>query len=248
MLSIYGMPIKGAGDDGDAMLWAGLMTAVGDPRPLVGVKMCQTDDGRVWRSPSLVNNQPQNSFSRDMSLGFILYCQATKDTERGNKWVDYIHKTGGLFPANEATDNRYLLSPSGWWLMSYAGISVPWYYRYSRWMLKSWMKIEARTTPKGFARHLCGVSILILSLAWGERQKDLGEILHAKEPLNPFFAWLAGKDVLATFLYKDFKTRWQQNPGDGSQWAWERTDSEEAWKDSMGWDFLFLEKLFQLSI
>lgn len=32
-------------------------------------------------------------------------------------------------------------------------------------------------------------------------------------------------------------------PVNKSQWAWERTDSEQAWKDSMLWDCLFIAAL-----
>jgi len=243
----HGMPVM-SNTDGDSMLWAGLMVAVGDKRPIEGVKLCQTPDGRMWRAPSRVNNQPQNSFSRDMALGFILYVQATGDYAMANRWVEYVKKTGGMFPANESTDTRHIVTPSIWWAMSYAGIKVPLQWRLSRFLLRPYNRFQANLTPKGYPTHLVAVIGLILAIHNSETDKKLGKKLLIKEPLNPFFMWLAGIVPGAIIQNSTFKHAHSLNPGNGTQWAWERTDSEQAWKDSIEWDFLFIEMLCRKQI
>src|SRR5262245_41908479 len=55
------------------MLWAGLLCAAGERAQCDAIRASQTTDGRLWRSPSRVNVQTQNSSSRDMLLGFLHY-------------------------------------------------------------------------------------------------------------------------------------------------------------------------------
>jgi hypothetical protein len=247
LLDSYGMPVM-SDTDGDSMLWAGLMVAVGDHRPIQGIKMCQTPDGRLWRAPSRVNNQLENSFSRDMALGFILYVQATGDYEMADKWTAYIKKTQGLFPANESTDTRHIVTPALWWTMSYAGIKVPLIYRLTRFLLKPYNQLEFRFTPRGYQTHLKAVQALILAIYHKKRDKKFGKMLSKREPLNPFYMWLAGRSADAMSQNEFFKYEHDLNPGDGTQWGYQRDDGEEAWRDSCGWDFLFIEMLCNLSL
>jgi hypothetical protein len=247
LLESYGMPVE-SHSDGDSMLWAGLMMAVGATKPAQGIQMCQTPDGRLWRAPSRVNNQPKNSFSRDMSLGFILYVQATGDYAMADKWTAYIKKTQGLFPSNESTDTRHLVTPGMWWAMSYAGIKVPLGYRLTRYLLRPYNRIETMFTPKGYESHLKGVITLLLAIHDGKRDIKFGQQLLNKNPKNPFYMWLAGKTEEAAAQNAAFKHEHDLNPGRGSQWGYQREDAEEAWRDSMGWDFLFIEMLCKMQI
>lgn len=248
MRDLYGMPIKWDGDDGDSMLWAGLMVSVGYKEPIEGIKMCQTPDGRLWRSPNRVNNQPSNSFSRDMALGFILYFQATQDHEMADKWIAYILKEGALFPANESTDNRHMISPALWWLMSYAGMKVPLKYRYTRFLFNPYNKLELLFTARGYQRHLKAVSALILAKSNGKRDTFYGKFLIEADPQNPFFQWLAGEHSTRNYAYLNskFELEWSSSPGSGRQWAWERSDDEDAYKNAMGQEFDFIRGLSNL--
>jgi hypothetical protein len=247
LLDTNGMP-RFSDTNGDSMLWAGLMVAVGDSRPIKGIKMCQSEDGRLWRAPDRVNNQAQNGFSRDMSLGFILYVQATGDYEMADKWVAYIKKTRGLFPANESSDNRYVVTPGLWWTMSYAGIKVPLIYRLTRFLLRPYSNLELMFTKRGYQVHLKGVISLILAIRDKKRDTKFGQKLLDIEPENPFYMWLAGKtsDALLRSAYLEYVHN--QNPGECTQWAWQRADEEEAWRDACGWDFLFIRMLCKMSI
>lgn len=252
MKSTNGFPIKGNNDDGDSMLWAGLTVASGNNIPIVGIKQCQTPDGRLWRSPARVNNQSENSFSRDMSLGFILYFQATQDHEMADKWIAYIKKTKGLFPASESSDTRHLVTPTLWWMMSYAGMKVPLIYRLTRGFYKTYTSLELLFTPSGYERHLKAVSELVLAIRDKKRDTVFGNKLLASDPYNPFFAWLAGVDdavILDRAQSMHEAARSSDNGdgtyGSGNQWAWERADHEGAYMDSMGWDFEFIYNLLK---
>lgn len=242
------MPIKGTGDTGDSMLWAGLMAAVGDRGSMLGIKGCQSSDGRVWRCIDRVNNDPKNSFSRDMSLGFILYFAKTKDNAMADKWVKYIIRNGYLFPAGESTDARHIVTPAVWWLMSYAGMKVPLKWRLTRFLYKPFTKLETKFTPPGFQTHLKGVAALVMAISTGKRDKAVGAELFRREPNNAFFAWLAGQDDAAVAINNTLRAMHSASPGDGSQWCWERADKEEAWRDSMGWDFAFIDLLVTLNV
>jgi len=247
LLESYGMPVM-TDTDGDSMLWAGMMQAVGDRQSTVGIQMCQTPDGRLWRAPSRVNNQPKNSFSRDMALGFILYVQATGDYAMADRWTKYIKTTGGLFPAVESTDTRHIATPTLWWTMSYAGIKVPLSYRLTRFLLRRYNRLELKATPKGYQTHLKAVIALILAIHDGKRDIGFGKELSNIEPKNPFYMWLAGRTDEAAAYNAFFKSEYAKNPGAGTQWGYQRTDSEEAWRDSMEWDFLFIEMLCKMSL
>ncbi|MGA1842795.1 MAG: FG-GAP repeat domain-containing protein, partial [bacterium] len=102
----------------------------------------------------------------------------------------------------------------------------------------------------GFPQHLNGVRILLM------RMLDRGDpvilngasaILAEKEPQNPFFAYLnEGATVKVMDLSLDLcpATIEDIQNSHKSQWAWERTDSEEAWKDTMLWDCIFMANFF----
>ena len=67
--------------------------------------------------------------------------------------------------------------------------------------------------------------------------------LADKEINNPFFQWLRGNDEDARLILKSIESKVENNPGRGTQWAGERTDSEEAWRDSCGHDLDFMRNL-----
>lgn len=232
LLNIQGMPIKnevpGIVDDGavDSMLWAGLMCASGDFRSVGGIKNCQTQDGRLWRSPDHVLKQQLNSFSRDMALGFLLYVSATNDFVMLRRWLSYLRRNNTICP--DANDGRCIATKPLGWQIDYI------VYGKTSWLLKPYLIIAALTAPLGYQLHLVGVHLLLGWLITKKRGTLAGKILHKRQPLNPFFQWLA--DVTVIIPEASTTSRC-------TQWAWERADSECAWKESMGWDYLFIRNL-----
>ena len=248
-----GMPCKANGDDGDALLFAALKFASSSYKPiedLEAIKSCQDETGRFWRSPGRKGNDKVNSFSRDMALGVILMAVSAGDRNfEGSftSWCKYIKKTGRLCP--NTTDNRAVIIPAMWWLISYVDPKLaPAYYSLTRFLLKPYLWIEAAVTPAGYQRHLVAVSIFILMILQDSRgcrgltHAVAGELAD-KESKNPFFQWLRGHDEDAKLILESIENKVENNPGSRTQWAWERTDSEEAWRDSCGHDIDFMRNL-----
>lgn len=105
---------------------------------------------------------------------------------------------------------------------------------------------SATVNTPGFPLHLASVG-LFLARTMGIKDPDLdaaGKTLFAKQNQNPFFQYLAigSAPSVTTQLLTLCPT--PGNPsGSRSQWAWERDQSEQAWKDSMYWDCIFLGKM-----
>jgi hypothetical protein len=105
---------------------------------------------------------------------------------------------------------------------------------------------SATLNEKGFPLHLAGVQVFLLRLLNLEapRQQILNaaaNVLASREPNNPFFLFLReGKTErvqqsvlrLCPALDRPSRKRFQ--------WAWERTEAEKAWEESMYWDCIFL--------
>ncbi len=86
-----------------------------------------------------------------------------------------------------------------------------------------------------FHDHLNVVTALILRTMG--RSNGLAEetvqAIASRNP-NPFFLWAAGK--LPEAKAKALELCPRKQPQEMTQWAWERAYSEEAWKQSFGWD------------
>lgn len=93
----------------------------------------------------------------------------------------------------------------------------------------------------GSALHLTGLDCLIrrIMLDWDATMQAAAEELHSRQPHNAFFEWLAkgSSDSLVDEIVA-------QCPPNGShpqeQWSFVREDSKDAWRQSMGWEFLAL--------
>lgn len=81
-------------EDGDSVLFSGLLCLAGVDIGCITVRDSQDDEGQWWRSPrrNPGNLGKQNSFSRDQSLGVLAYLVATKDQEAANYWYRWISK------------------------------------------------------------------------------------------------------------------------------------------------------------
>lgn len=128
--------------------------------------------------------------------------------------------------------------------------------------------IDAKANEPGYSQHLVGVEIYLLrkldykGTPWywwwwpgADRTTDwdlneAAKILSKSQPKNPFFLYLAeGK---ATKEVVDLTLSQCPVPATGIpkyqyQWAWEREDSEDAWKNSTLWDCMFMANLIGVS-
>jgi hypothetical protein len=257
-----GMPCKGHAEDGDSLLWAGLLHASG-MRVWESIVASQTENGQFFRSPLRAENARHglielNSFSRDMSTGLNLAAAADsvpfKVIEAYEMWIDYIRKNGCR--ACKDTDGRCIMTPANFWMASYAGAeNIPIGYELTRWLNKPYLLVASVFNPKGFQLHLVGVSVFAMVFHYGSRRKlplslKLAcRVLSKRQPKNAFFAWLAGDNQSAKKINDEIKVYLEANgQGDRHQWCWERDDAEEAWRDSCGWDVEFIDNLLKLDI
>ncbi|RXG97197.1 hypothetical protein [Bradyrhizobium vignae] len=105
---------------------------------------------------------------------------------------------------------------------------------------------SATANTPGFPLHLASVG-LFLARTMGLQDPDLdaaAKVLVAKQGENPFFQFLSvGKAQGVTDQLLALCPTQARPSGNRSQWAWERDQAEQAWKDSMYWDCIFLGKL-----
>ena len=233
--------IKDAG--GDSLLWAGLLQLSGEDH-VNAILACQSNDGRFWRSPRLKENDPINSFSRDMAIGLISAAMVSLPVASAlQRWVDFTVKNKYM-AANDATDNRELMTPQIYWLASHVpGVRVPWYFRATRRLLPVYLLFACMSAPRGFQLHLVACMVFILQMRYGGGYRITAKVLNRRHNNNLFFMWLAGQqDSTQISLMKSKADSGTQ--GLGSQWCWERSDAMEAVKDSMGHDLQFILNLY----
>lgn len=248
-------------DDGDATLFSGLLCAAGSPEGCAAVAAAQGPDGRFWRSPRRVNRDLENSFSRDMAMGVLLYLQTRKDRAAATRWLTYInqHTTCQLGSASNCalrvyklctddTDGRCIVTPAIWGMAGrvWQQLSLPLHSEMTRWQSYAEDRYlsEAESVPLGYALHLKAVTALLyqrlgLGLSF---EQALTQSLVKRQAQNIFFRYLAGEapDQLRDSL---LRTCPLDAPARKYQWSWERDTAESAWLDSMGWDCIFLASL-----
>jgi len=264
-------PSKENCDDGDSVLFNGLLCMSGEELGCKTVRDSQDASGQFWRSPRRNPNNlnEKSSFSRDQTLGVLLYLAKTRDTAAALSWMRWIEENAYCAVKNPSgegclvTIHRVCLdSDNGSCTMTA-----------SLWGLtrKVWdalgllpnrpmqdfnnadvsdLEIAAAAIEEpGYKLHLKAVSSF-LRLTLGEsltRSKRIVEKLYARESANPFFQLLAeGPSEPLTAHLLDVCPK----PTDSLdyvrfQWAWERATSEQAWRKSMGWDCIFMANLIR---
>ncbi|MBX3350310.1 MAG: hypothetical protein KF747_16435 [Nitrospira sp.] len=212
------------------------------------------------------------SLSPDMALGIQLYLVSTNDIEGAYKWlkhiddtvpckirkpfsgscwirsipqfcpdsencmmrpgdaeilghtVDYLHQKG-MPPLPHGSLRGYLGTFGSTWLNDY----------------------NAHTNKLGYSLHLVAVEAFLLK-RMGHTNSEVQiqiEKLNHRDPGNPFFEYLRDgatshvREIILNACPRDTESL----PGKYFQWAWERAMSEQAWKESMLWDCIFMGKL-----
>jgi hypothetical protein len=262
-----GWPSKDDCDDGDTTLFNGLLCGSGEMIGCQAVAAAQGADGRFWRSPRRKDGnlgQP-NSFSRDMTLGVLVYLATTHDTDSAKRWLSWIVAndqctlknpfTGGCTirapyrVCTDDTDGRCTLMPAEWALMGrvWSGLGLPLHSEMTRWA--GWDNdletLFTDFTDPGYALHLKAVAIFVrqkLAISAGWRQTNASTLV-SKQPLNPFFLYLrdGATDDVANLVLTECPQPGSTAPR--TQWAWERSDDGQAWLQSMDWDCIFMANL-----
>jgi hypothetical protein len=256
---VLGLPCKGHKEDGDSLLWGGLMYASGE-NVVNGILRSQAKSGQFHRSPlrkiAAEQNVAQvNSFSRDMATGLSLAAAKAKFDNNQRlldayqRWIDFTLKNKCKACLDD-TDGRCIMTPGVYWFASEIGVKVPLIFKVTKFLNSLYLYIAAKTNDTGYVLHLVGVSLMFYVVLRGGReklsflQKKACKILAKRQPLNPFFCWLAREDDKAAALTLSYKSHiLTSGQGRMHQWGWERDDKEEAWKDSCGHDIVFMENL-----
>ena len=237
--------------DGDAMLWAGLLCSVGYSEQCTAVKLSQRSDGRLCRSPARCN-QETNAFSRDMLLGKLASLTVTKDTESAKSLVSYL-KNNGYKLCPLATDNRCDLEPvksSAIWgtmkrVWQYLGLQPTSEMEFGDISDNKIINLESQfAISNGYQLHLVAIELYTrqqMGVFTQDLQQAADNIL-ARQPNNPFYEYVArGKTNRAAQLVLDKCPK--ERPERAVQWSWQRDEKEQAWKQSMGWECLFMIKV-----
>lgn len=266
-----GYPSKENCEDGDMTLFSGLLCASGDSRGCAAVRAAQAADGRFWRSPRRVDGNLGNpkSFSRDMSMGVLLYLATTRDTSAAQRWIKWIddnracavEKPFGLGclvrgPHRVCRDDENMtctITPGLWALMGrvWTHLGLPPHDEMRRWdgFDGDAASLETTFTEPGYELHLKGVAIFlkeILGVSASWRAENAASLV-ARQPQNPFFRYLAegaSPTVIERMVTVCPRPETHAN-APRFQWSWERADEGEAWRKSMGWDCIFLHNLVE---
>ena len=172
-------------DDGDSTLFNGLLCASGEMLACKAVKDSQDSDGRWWRSPRYARREAsyaKNSFSRDMSMGVLLYLVTTRDKEAAKKWIRWIENERPCvieqnFDSNctikglerfcrDEVNQVCTLTPGSWAIMKevwqYLGIDL---HPKMKGILSDWadklLATEVKLTDPGYELHLKGVTVFL---------------------------------------------------------------------------------------
>ncbi|MBV30664.1 MAG: hypothetical protein CL504_08520 [Actinobacteria bacterium] len=256
-------------DDGDSTLFNGLLCVSGESLGCEAVKNAQAPDGQWWRSPRKkdgFSRYSRNSFSRDMSMGVLLYLVETKDVQAAGKWLAWIEDNKRCILENSAVgcviydytmchNNHYFgcsITPVMWGIMrevwAYLGLPMHSMMR-SKIVEISDRGLVAGTrfiTPDGYQLHLAGVKSLLKRImnVRHSQQDALNEVLLERQPDNIFFRYLTAqphqeiyREIISTCPSEETFS------GDLNQWAWERDTREAAWSSSMLWDCIFISNL-----
>lgn len=266
--SCGGYPSKADCNDGDMVLFGGLLCASGDPRGCALVRDSQDGDGRFWRSPrrNPDNAGENNSFSRDMALGVMLYLVKTNDGGAAEAWMDWINShrpcvqrkpngdcliRGPHRFCTDDSDQRCTISPANWGNLGRVWQSLG-LGRTSEMRAYEdadgdalWQKAE--NVDPGYELHLAGVETLLkikLDQSRAPRERA-ARALASRQGDNPFYLWLRdGTSADVDQKLHDYcPSASAPTAGGRHQWSWERDTAERAWQDTSGWDCLFLANL-----
>lgn len=230
---------------GDASLFNGLACASGDSLACAASAASQGPNGQVWRAPSRVGVDTENSSSRDMVLGFLLQVLTTKNKDGALALQGYIEANGKL--CTDADDNRCDMTPAIWGSMYHVwgtlGLVRSTSMEVNSYILPITLLTQVQVSPTGYQLHLMGVQLFLLKET-GYHHNDLvkaSEVLVERQPNNPFFQYINGnREGAAKLTLEQAPT---SQPPQRTQWSFERDTAEEAYLDSMGHEFLMIIRL-----
>jgi hypothetical protein len=235
-------------DTGDGWIEGGFVALLGENRKESIFDALANSfgvDDQPFRSPSYVNKDFQNEFSRDQLLGGILAANAGMPVENGlNRILAYEESAGKLCP--NPTDSRCLLTPEMKILAKYAlGENVDIAERAA---LKATLLIEASTAPLNYQAALVAYKIfsLIKVNELSNSYAEAMENLFKRSPNNLLFHTIyhiSNKGTQEDFdeIAKRLTSCLQKFQVSGTDWAFNY--KEECHENAIGHELVALGKL-----
>lgn len=258
----------GTPEDGDMALFGGLLCRSGSAAGCDLIRNASTGDGRFWRSPRRVNepDTPQHStLSGDQIRGIFHYFTVAGDDVRLRRFLRYIKSQRSFVPDKNlpleagysSCPNRHpnftcFLAGDDWEILKLLAV----HYGMPEELPPDLPAIESSygfdfeqllwqslITNAGYRLHLvANTAWLMKSLGQTDPRIDqVIKIINARQPQNPFFAYLLyGADKRVERL-ADAKCLPPNSARESfSDWSWQRDDNSDRWKASMVWDCVFI--------
>jgi hypothetical protein len=235
--------------DGDAALWNGLTClGTGDSVACSNMKSFIEEDGRPRRTPARRGTYEEDSYSRDMFLGFLAGTLKTRDVNTFNRVLNYLEANNEkLCPISE--DGRCNMTYATRTLAVKVGKEIkslhPLLAKWGDGDLNIQFFAQSKVVRPGYESHLVGVSLWLLKemRQMDARGESAAEALHKSQSRNAFFAWLSGDNASAANLaagqVPNVKTEAH------NRWTFNTRDDEEPWTGSIGWEFKVLLNLLE---
>lgn len=238
---------KGNCDDGDIMMYSGLLCLSGEEIGHQTVLRSVDETGRAWRSPRRINNEPEgNSFSRDMLSGMLGCIIKHKDKELAQRFWAYTQSIGGkLCP--DATDNKCTMLPTTLGLLkqvwTYIGLEPTTAMKLGG-VIDDIGLLAQSQTRDGYELDLSVIHIFLRQRmdTYNSVLKKAAQIASERQPENPWFE-LVYNGKTEKFIDLFLAQAPEEKPLRQFQWSITRNTAEQSWKDSMGWEFKFLYNL-----
>ena len=238
--------------DDHVVIFAGLLCASGEPGMHEVVRASVGDDGSFWRSPrQLGEGRPpgrQDRYSRDNLVSLLLCAAYEKDQDLLWRTYRYLRENNNKLCPDDS-DGRCRMTPVTWRgyeiAFKHAGMKVPP-------TLKKLaggsdlLAAQTRVTRKGYQTHLNSIQIHLHNLVGKDTSalRDAKRFLVKRENLNPYFEWLLNgpTEKVYRLLREQCPT---ERPPYADEWTWGQDQDKQKWKESIGWDCLFLINLIK---
>lgn len=221
-------------DTGDGASESGFLTLVGnflqENDMFTALSSSINSNNQPFRSPSYVDKDLENSFSRDQLLGFIEATYAGLSPQSGlSRITDYVRRTGKL--CSNATDSRCDMSDSMWILVKDAlGEAVS---DVERWKDETVLNAEASTVPLNYQANLVSRKIFLKAIGNKLTQgyAHAAMLLNKRAPSNlwiktVFFVTNRGTKSDFDNIAKDLTECLKLYNKPGLHWAWNQGDTK----------------------
>ena len=239
-------PSKQDCNDGDAIAQGiGYLAAVGF-KPSISALSQSVKDKKLHRSPARTDTN--NTASRDQFLGFM-----AGQLSGENRWLEvknYIKDNGRI--CNDATDSRCELTPVIHAMMSHVhhflGYSRDATMLFNELIYPKVLLSQSVTVPTGYQLNLV-VNAAWLAYKTGNETHSTyfaAKNAYLRQAQNPWFCIVVkGPDEECAELALQ---HWPKEPEEKTEWSFERALYSEPWRQSMGWEYLFIAALFGIDL